>query len=215
MQRLDGIPRIGLLMILLFFSRSTCVATSAVDSTTDDSSVAKLLTLANEHFQNDLKPAEETLLRATANGMIAYCNNGSIRADCLVWLCTNKRALALVTFRGIRISEASIEGTVDLGWTVLSFPFEAFGCTFTGPIVLRNSSLYSLYLERTKIQDLEAERLVVQGNVFLRDGFIANGEVHLDRAKIGEDLDCAAPNSCIAPESDWISRRQRSVAMFS
>jgi hypothetical protein len=180
----------GLLIVFLTFAGSTCVATTAIDTTIENSSETELLELAKKRFNNDIRPAEDTLFRASSNGRVAYCDNGSIRADCLVWLCTDKKAAALVTFRGVRVSGATIEGTVDLEWATISFPLQVVSCKFTDPIILKNSSLFGLSFEGTEIQDLEAERLMVKGNVFLRDGFKAYGEVRLERVKIGEDLDC-------------------------
>ena len=80
---------------------------------------AQLLDLAKERFGNDIWPSEGILFRAAANGEEADCSRGSledrkIRANRLEWLCTDRKASGLLTYRGISVSGAIIEGTMNL-----------------------------------------------------------------------------------------------------
>ena len=113
-----------------------------------------------------------------------------MRADRLMWLCTDGKAAALVTQRGIRISGATIEEAVDLEWTTIGFPIEVSKCVFKGPIIFRNSTMIALGLPGTEIQGLNGDGMSVKKNVSLQNGFRAHEQVRLAGAKIDGDLDC-------------------------
>jgi hypothetical protein len=107
------------------------------DTATEDNSVAdKLLQLAQKQSIS-LAPSEEKLFRAAANGKTANYRIDSendndpanaaawlsvhvIRADRLVWLCTDPEASKLVTYRGILVNGARIDGVTSLLSVILS-----------------------------------------------------------------------------------------------
>ncbi len=154
----------------------------------------KLPELAASRFDN-ISPAEQKLFDATADGKDADCTSLSekdrvIQAERLVWLCTNPDASAQVTYRGVSIVGAQIEGELNLQWAKVSFPLRVRQSAFTQTIILQNAHLVSLDLTATSIKDLWAENLVTERNVILSAGFKAEGGVNLTGAKIGGDLDC-------------------------
>lgn len=71
----------------------------------------------------------------------------TIKADWIVWLCTDPKASAKVTSRGIEIAGARIDGIVDLAWEKIQFPLRMFNCFFKGTLILDRSSLRSLQLQ--------------------------------------------------------------------
>jgi hypothetical protein len=165
----------------------------------------KLLNLAQMNFKNDVKPAEEILFRNTANGTLADCKQGQdanpanaatwgddriIRADRLLWLCTDRGASALVTSRGIEIAGARIDGKLDLAWAKIRFPLRTIKCAFTEDIILDRASLRSLLLRATYIKRLHGDGLTVEQDILLDEGFQAEGEVSLKDARIGGSTDC-------------------------
>src|ERR1700719_2590794 len=92
-------------MVSLFFSREGKRGTRPT-----------LLHLAKSRF-GSISPAEKTLFEATEKGERANCGGdsgerGVIRSDRLAWLCTDPVAAARVTYRGISIVGAEIEGAV-------------------------------------------------------------------------------------------------------
>src|SRR5271166_2504661 len=100
--------------------------------------------LAANRFGQDIWPAEEKLLEAAANGKDADCTSilekdRIVRGDRLSWLCTNQDASAHVTYRGISIIGAQIEGELDLAWGKISFPLRTRQCFFKESIILQNS----------------------------------------------------------------------------
>jgi hypothetical protein len=161
---------------------------SADTAQTDLSAADKLLRLAQKQFTNDIAPSEEKLFRAAAKGevadyqnrnktvdndptnAVAWSTNRRIRADRLVWLCTDPDASELVSFRGIQITGARIDGTVDLGASNLSFPIKVTQSAFTSDLILICSHLPSLDLSGTHVRAVEAKWMKVDASIFLEAG---------------------------------------------
>jgi sRNA-binding regulator protein Hfq len=191
--------------VVLLIAVIVAVGTANVGGAT--AAETNLLQLAKERFTNDLSVAEEKLFRAVARGEEFHFTTGSakeddpanssnwgkdrvIRADRLAWLCTDAAASALVTYRGISISGLRIEGVLDLEWANVAFPISALNCAFKNSILLTECHLCALCLDGTHIKDLRADGLRVERELFLRNGFRADGEVRLLSASIGGNLEC-------------------------
>ncbi len=168
---------------------------------------SKLLELARERF-GSISKAEEKLFRKVVNGELADCsdrleeNNDpnrakdwdkkkrAIRAECVTWLCTEPEASALVTHKGIRVKGARIDGELDLAYARISFPLYFEKSAFQGGINLRRAEIQALFLIGTHTGPISADGLKVEGDVILRNGFKAEGQVRLVGATIGGYLDC-------------------------
>ena len=180
-------------LLMLLTAATTLAATSAMAGNT---AKEKLRQLATDRFGQDIRRAQLELFEAAANGRDADCTSFPaedriIRGDRLAWLCKDPDASAQVTYVGISIIGAEIDGEVNLESAKISFPLLTGQCVFADKIILQNSHVFALYLLGTSIKDLQASGLVVEGSIFLRAGFKAQGEVDLGNAKIGEDLDCS------------------------
>lgn len=122
----------------------------------------------------------------------------TIKADWIVWVCTDPKASAKVTSRGIEIAGARIDGIVDLAWERIQFPLRMFKCFFKGTLILDRSSLRSLQLQGSRIEGspevvrtaLAGDGLTVEKDIRLTDGFQADGRVWLREAAIGGSVDC-------------------------
>ena len=141
----------------------------------------------------ELSLAEKKLVNAAANGETADCSELSgkghiIRGDLLSWLCTNADASAEVTFRGIAVIGAEIVNKVDLEWAKISFPITALQCLFKDAIILSHSHIGSLDLSGSSVQELQAVATHCEGDIYLREGFKAEGRVNLIAAKIDGNL---------------------------
>jgi hypothetical protein len=178
-----------------------------------------LLQLAREHFTNGLTLAEITMFESASSGRVAlYVGEGDddpvrsdswgtnrvIRADRLAWLCTDPVASALVNYRGISISGARIEGILDLSWANIPFPLQIVKCAFGQTVNLRASRLRALNLTGTHVKDLLADGLKVENDVFLHQGFKAEGEVRLAGASVGGTLGCDGGQS-VNPNGDALN----------
>jgi hypothetical protein len=122
----------------------------------------------------------------------------TIKAEWIVWLCTDPKASAKVTSRGIEIDGARIDGIVDLAWAKIQFPLRMFNCDFSRTLILDRCSLRSLQLQGSHIEGspddirtaLAGEGLTVEKDILLTDGFQADGRVWLQEAAIGGSMDC-------------------------
>lgn len=174
---------------------------------------ATLLQLAKEEFGKSWNPtqAEQKLLAAVTTDSPAFCgpssrdddesNNPehagtwsdkrSVHAKVIRWLCVNRRARDLVDPRGIQIHGAKIIGGLNLRDLVVPFPLELEHCAVLGESILYSLEVSSLSLQGSWVGRLNANGIRVKGDVALRNGFRADGEVGLMDAHIGGQLDCS------------------------
>ena len=85
-----------------------------------------LLDLAKKRFGEPLSKADKTLFAQTAKGEVAHYGEGDpaeadkwgedrvLHADRIVWLCTDPDAAKEVTYQGVHIKGARIEGILEL-----------------------------------------------------------------------------------------------------
>jgi len=93
---------------------------------------------------------------------------------------------------------------LDLSFADVSFPLDLSGCAFIGELSLRQSRIKALGLEGSRTQTIAADGMDVKGDVFLSDGFKAEGEVGLLNVTIGGQLDCAE-GQFINPNGDALT----------
>ncbi len=152
----------------------------------------KLIDLAKAKF-GDLTEAESRLFETTPNSDITDCSkleDRSIRPECIKWLCICPEASKRVTHKGLWVEGAHIDAELDLTYAKISFPLFFEKCIFPKGINLINAETRSLYLPATHTGLIWADGLKVEGNVFLRDGFKAEGGMRLLGAIIGGNFDC-------------------------
>lgn len=166
-----------------------------------------LLALARKRF-GVLSGGEEELFRAAQEGRAASALRGDkeqdklanaanwdadrvVRAGCIAWVCTDPKASALMTHRGLDLNGMRIDGELDLGDAEVRFPFSAWKCAFSGNIDLVDAQVRGFYLGGCQIKSLDAGRAIISGSILLRDGCKAEGEINLSGATIGGDLDCS------------------------
>jgi hypothetical protein len=113
-----------------------------------------------------------------------------IKAEWLKWLCTDPKASAKVTSRGIRLAGARIQGELDLAWVRIQFPLRTFRCAFANDIILDRAAVGGLQLQYTSIRNLNADNLTVERDMSLVKGFLAVGQVSLRYATIKGTLTC-------------------------
>jgi hypothetical protein len=157
----------------------------------------------------ELSQAELKVLRAAPHGEWAVCGSGDpgdatcnpahadewgpdrqIRAEVIRWLCVDGEARSRVDRRGIRVLAAKIVGELDLSFVSVPFPIGLLHCRLTHDADLTSVEIPALVLAGTWVRSLSADCATVEGSVFLRGGFTAEGVVRLLGAQIGSDLDC-------------------------
>ena len=180
--------------------------TSPTEKIAHDSQGTELLDLAQKRF-GSLTDAEVKLFQAISIGEVAdystkveedndpassekWGKERVLKADRIAWLCTDRKASALVTHMGIFVKGVRIEGHLDLQFVEITFPLTFIKSVFLGGINLLHAKIRTLSLNGTHTAAIIADGLKVEGNVFLRHGFKANGEVRLLIARIGGNLEC-------------------------
>ncbi len=166
--------------------------------------------LAQSHFPyREFTTAERTLLAKAAMGKVAVCGPNSnpehgtnpstaggwgrepeISADLIRWLCVDHQAKEQVDPIGVNIQGAKITGELYLNFAVVPFPIRLSHCALTKDACLQHVEIPWIDLEGTRTKSIDADGIVVQGGVFLRNKFHADGEVRCLGAQIGGDLDC-------------------------
>ena len=170
----------------------------------------ELESLTRLHFRN-LTLAETTLIRSLPKGELAVCgrlvsakvtseeldralewkSDRFIRASLVRWLCIDAAARQFIDSSGIQVFGARLEGSLDLSQVSLTFPLMLVGCFFGEELNLLGANLRELNLQASHVSRIRGDHMTVKGNVFLRHGFKASGEIRLPQAKIGGDLDCS------------------------
>lgn len=105
-----------------------------------------LLALARQKL-GEITEAEEKMFNAVSAGTIAdfgtdedvgtnpadrteWPQKRTVSGRCIVWLCTDSQALAMVTPKGIALTAAYVHGEVDLSYIMVSFPLYFAWCVF-------------------------------------------------------------------------------------
>jgi hypothetical protein len=112
-----------------------------------------------------------------------------IKAEWLIWVCSDPKASKKITLRGIEIVGARIEEKVDLDCALISFPLRFFTCAFAKSVSLTGTRLPFLDLGGSSLRGLQAKCARIECSVILNN-VKDQGEVELDGATIGGDLSC-------------------------
>jgi sRNA-binding regulator protein Hfq len=104
-------------------------------------------------------------------------------------VCTNKKAVLLVTRHGIGLERATIDGKLDLSSIRVPFPLVLKNCFLAKDVKLRNACIGALDMTGTQAAKVDAKALHVDGDIVLKNGFKAKGPVILAGATIGGNLD--------------------------
>jgi hypothetical protein len=118
-----------------------------------------------------------------------WLSNRVVNAECLKWLCTDRKAGRLVTHKGINMCGMRVEGVLDLDDARIPFPVRVKDCVFTDNIQLERARLPSLALINCSVRNIKAAGIHIEGEAELNDGFRARGEVNFVGATIGGALD--------------------------
>lgn len=217
--------RAGLLMTLLLANLSFAAAEQT----------KSLLELATDRFgetvekgpHKQLNPVDHTLFCKTAAGEEANFIDGQaapsdpsqaagwprdriIAADRLIWLCTNCRALAQVTHRGIQIKGARIDcepgkSKIDLKYAQIPFPVVLTDCAITCPLDLEQAAIRALELTGTHVNGILADGLSVTNNLQFDNGFQSAQQVRLIDATVGGEFSLMTAHFLAGPKDDHIA----------
>ncbi len=149
-----------------------------------------------EHFL-PLLPAEEVLIEACSTGNFSNSNSPRpetpeqgkyIRAELLRFLLLGGDETVAIHEKGVRLDGAWIEGGLDLVGCSVRRSLLLQNCTLHGQLALRDAKVRGIRLHNAKVDGISGDRLQCDGDISLREGFTATGEIRLTGARIGGDL---------------------------
>src|SRR5215468_7439917 len=154
-----------------------------------------LVMMDAEHFPGgDLTPAEKLWLDAILAGRTLDLNGETIRASMLRSLVSGEKADASLPPVGVVLTNATIQGSLDLEGCHVARPLVFQRCKFNpietarSAISLRDAALKRVAFYECHIAGaLKADRVVIESALFLT-GSTLDGELRLRGANIGEAL---------------------------
>ena len=151
----------------------------------------------------ELSAAESALVAACARGD-AWTPEGwdgkrptgatpanTIRAEIIRFLMLGSDVTHPVHEQGVMLRGAYITGELDLHQARCRIQLYASRCYFEGQPCFLAAHLFDLNLLGSRVPGILADGIKVTGDVFLRERFLAEGEVRLLGAEIGGILDCS------------------------
>ena len=152
-----------------------------------------------ERFEN-LSDTEWKLITACLEGGACVLGNDTppemadptrtIRAALLKVLITGGLPDHPPTDFGVYLKGAYVTGQLELSFCRAKGPTGLFNCRLEAGIEAMQTEFVALALSGSHLPALNAQGAIVQGGVFLRNGFHATGEVSLSGAEIGGRLSC-------------------------
>lgn len=113
-----------------------------------------------------------------------------VRAEVIAGLLIGDGDAASVAVRGVRLQGARITGDLNLEATTLRCPLALLDCSFTSAINLNEATALSVRLSGSHVPAVHAKQLLTRGDLGLDKGYSASGEVYLEGAHIGGELEC-------------------------
>jgi hypothetical protein len=166
--------------------------------------IESLYEILPEKFKKNLTKAEKLLLQCTESGDIVDLSPGeeidpikyeewgherTIRSEIITFLLTDKKARDFISYRGIKIRGAKIEGELNLAFADIPFPIVFNNCAFPDGIDLTGAKARMLDFSESFIKNFTAEGIEIDDCLFLENS-ICIEEVNLIGAKIRGDLHC-------------------------
>jgi hypothetical protein len=116
--------------------------------------------------------------------------NLRIRADFLRFLALGGDETVSIHETGILLVGAIIDSSLDLRGAKCVSNLTLRRCHIAGELLIVGASLGSLTLDGSRVAKIAGARANIAGSIFLRGGFVCDGEVSLHAATIGANLDC-------------------------
>lgn len=146
-----------------------------------------------------LNAAEKKLIACCARGDTCVLGDGErpeefseerkVRAGLIRFFILGGDDETPVHERGVDLKGAWIVDELDLHCVTACSDIALIRCNFREAVVAYGARLASLLLTGSYVPALEADGLVASGNLFLRNGFVADGGVRLLGAQIGGNLE--------------------------
>lgn len=155
---------------------------AGLEPTEDEAALIKAVSEGRAWNESDHPPTPEQLADAAFVAQMPVIRAGVIRALCL----GHRLNDAPIDPKGIEITGAKIDGTLDLSFAKVSVQLILFCCHIAERPNLRQAHFPLLSLSGSRLeQGLTADRLKLDGSLFCRKGFRVFGRIRLVGANIG------------------------------
>ena len=162
-------------------------SSKSVSHQDDERYMNSLLELARDYFGSLTEEEEEFFYRIGQDGLVNL-NGGTIRAECLAWLCSTPSARELLNDKGLRIQDVNIKGHLNLNYIHFDKPLIFKKASIEG-FSIKYAEVYLLaLLEGTKICDsFEADGLKLEHDLIIESSDI-DCQILLAKASINGHL---------------------------
>jgi hypothetical protein len=168
-----------------------------------------------------LGAAEKRLVACCARGEVCELGDGTrpekataantIRAGLIRFLALGGDAENPVHDEGVMLRGGWIEGELSLHQVQAEVRLDLRRCHFDTKLNFIALSLPELVLSGSLVSGIRADRMKVDGGVFMDEGFAGTGEVCLSGVQIGGNLDCSG-GSFFNPVNNALSADRMTVA---
>ena len=153
-------------------------------------------------IQGDMSMAERRFADCLSRGVSCVLgnavpetadDNNTVRAEVIRFFAYGGNEANPVLGASVHLKGAWIsgDGALDLAHAAIPYGLVFFNCRFTVRVVMLRAACAALYMSGSRLtRGLHADGLKTEGDVHLRDGFSAEGEVRLLGANIGGNLSC-------------------------
>ena len=118
-------------------------------------------------------------------------NANVIRAELISFFALGGSEHAPIKNNIIDLCGAYISGALNLSWVSSSYALGLMNCHFEDSVDVSYATFRFLELTGSYLTyGLQAEGIKIEDNIFMNDGFCADGQVRLIGANIGGELDC-------------------------
>ena len=113
-----------------------------------------------------------------------------VRAEVIRTLAIAARDDWPVHAHGVRLRGAKITGQIDFESATVAVPLWLVGCYVEQSVDLVEAKTRAIGLQGSRVAGIVADGVRIEGDLNLRDGFHASGDVRLLGAQVGGDLEC-------------------------
>jgi hypothetical protein len=164
-----------------------------------------LLRLARDRFGAELTETDAKFFLAVANNDWAdlrtspdatfdpqepssWAGSPTLKADRLIWVCTDPAATKLVPSRGVSLRGVTVAGKIDLYRSNVPFSVSIYDCLFTNGLNISHAKLQELDLRNCCSAAVQARAVQINENLYFLTSCVFGGLDFID-ANIGGDFD--------------------------
>jgi hypothetical protein len=152
----------------------------------------------------DLRPTSNSTYKTQEPA--SWAGSPKLRADRLVWLCTDPSAVKLVPSRGVWLRGVHFEGKIDLYRCDVPFSLTFYDCLFDDGFNISHAKLEELDIRNCCSAAVQARGVQIAENVYLLTTCVFGGLDFID-SQIGGDFDFSGGLAFEGTSQDDLSKK--------